>query len=484
MKRAFIVIVSTLACTTLARAAPTRSLPPPHADPAPVVEVMRYAMPSFGEVNLYRPAREPEGTVLFLSDSDGWTSAREKMARSLARKGFLVAGVSTPALMQAMRKSRSPCNNANYPLIDLARDVQHRAAVKLYKKPIVIGYGEGATLTYASIAQWPNAGYQGAISINPVARLASRKPWCVAAGFSASHAASGWRFVPNKLVTVPWVVMQQSPDAVADRRALMAFIAAVPHASLIDLPGNGIDKIGEDQLTTRTATAIHALLPPPIPRGIAGNVSIPDMPLTLVPPAQGKQSDRMAIAYSGDGGWVGIDRDLATQVAASGIPVVGIDSLSYFWSARTPKGAAQDLSRLIRGFGERWNKRKVLLIGYSFGADVLPYIIDNLDPDTRARIDSVALLGLSSTADFQFHLTSWIDVASSDSLPTIPAISRLRGMTLRCIRGTEETDSACPSIPKGLAQQYVVPGGHHFDRNAPLLGKIVIGQRKPGAVTQ
>ncbi|MET0365726.1 MAG: AcvB/VirJ family lysyl-phosphatidylglycerol hydrolase [Sphingobium sp.] len=278
--------------------------------------------------------------------------------------------------------------------------------------------------------------------------------------------------------------MQQQPDATSDRHALTALVAAVPHASLIDLPGNSVGEAGADMLGARTATAIHALLPPPPPKDFAGQVPIPDMPLTIVPPARGRQSDLMAIAYSGDGGWVGIDRDLAAQVAAAGIPVVGVDSLSYFWSARNPKRAGEDLSRLIRSFGERWNKRRVLLIGYSFGADALPYMIDALDADARSRIDSVALLGLSSTADFQFHLTSWINVASSDSLPTIPAITRLRGLTIRCVRGAEETDSACPAIPKGLAQQFVVPGGHHFDRNAPLLGRIVLGQRKPGMVVR
>jgi type IV secretory pathway VirJ component len=41
----------------------------------------------------------------------------------------------------------------------------------------------------------------------------------------------------------------------------------------------------------------------------------------------------MAVMYSGDGGWVGLDRDVAAVLAKAGVPVVGIDSLSYFWSA-------------------------------------------------------------------------------------------------------------------------------------------------------
>lgn len=458
---------------------------PPAPSPPAKVETSRYALANFGTVSVYRPDREPAGVVLVLSDRDGWTPARDRMARALAGRGLLVAGVATPVLLQAMEASPKACDNPNYPLIDLSRDLQHRVAVRSYHKPVVLGIGTGATLAYAGIAQWANAGYQGAISINPAHSLPGRKPWCAAPGFLPHRVTKpqhGWRFVANRQIGVPWVVVQQRPGAMADRRALTALVAAVPHASLIDLPGNGTERAGDEQLIARTAGAVAALLPPPIPGPVAGDVTLPDMPLTLVAAAPGKTSDMMAIAYSGDGGWVGIDRDLSAQIAAAGIPVVGVDSLSYFWSARSPAGAASDLSRLIRGFGTRWGKRRVVLVGYSFGADVMPHMIDHLDPEARSRIASVALLGLSSTADFQFHLTSWINMDSANAMPTIPAIAKLRGMTIRCVRGDQENDSACPAIPAGLAQQYVVPGGHHFDRNAVLLGQIVLGQRKAGVI--
>ncbi|MET0365725.1 MAG: hypothetical protein ABW169_13845 [Sphingobium sp.] len=140
VKRGAIVFMSVIACATLTGEAPTPAVPVRAANRL-AVETLRYTMADFGEVILYRPDREPDGVVLFLSDSDGWTPARDKMARTLAGTGLLVAGVSTPALLQAMAKSRSACNNANYPLIDLARDVQHRTAMTLYRKPVVLGYG-------------------------------------------------------------------------------------------------------------------------------------------------------------------------------------------------------------------------------------------------------------------------------------------------------------------------------------------------------
>jgi len=60
------------------------------------------------------------------------------------------------------------------------------------------------------------------------------------------------------------------------------------------------------------------------------------------------------------------------SLAANGIPVIGLDSLRYFWSARSPQGLGADLDRMIRYYLTQLGKQRVVLIGYSQGADVLP----------------------------------------------------------------------------------------------------------------
>lgn len=57
---------------------------------------------------------------------------------------------------------------------------------------------------------------------------------------------------------------------------------------------------------------------------------------------------QVVIVLSGDGGWAGLDKAVAAELNARGVPVVGWDSLRHFWDARTPDGAAHDLDRLIR----------------------------------------------------------------------------------------------------------------------------------------
>ena len=204
------------------------------------------------------------------------------------------------------------------------------------------------------------------------------------------------------------------------------------------------------------------------------SASVDDLPLNLVTNAQAPRSNTMAVMYSGDGGWAGLDRDMAARLAASGIPVVGVDSLDYFWIAKSPVQAGSDLGRIISHFSQQWQRPKVILLGYSFGADDLLFIVNAMPPTLKPAIARMSMLGLDQSADFQFHLASWLDVSGANSLPTVPEIAGTRGISMQCIRGEQESDSACTAIPPGIAREVVLPGGHHFGGNADALVAAVL----------
>jgi len=90
------------------------------------------------------------------------------------------------------------------------------------------------------------------------------------------------------------------------------------------------------------------------------------------------------------------------------VPVAGFDSLRYFWGPRTPEELAADLDRVIRYYAAHWSRSEVLLVGYSQGADVLPFALNRLPAATRAKVRLTALLGPGQKASFEFHLTNWI----------------------------------------------------------------------------
>src|SRR6185436_2158190 len=57
--------------------------------------------------------------------------------------------------------------------------------------------------------------------------------------------------------------------------------------------------------------------------------SLEDIPVVEVPAVGTAKNDLFAILISGDGGWAGIDKEVAAALSERGVPVAGIDSLRY-----------------------------------------------------------------------------------------------------------------------------------------------------------
>ncbi len=161
-------------------------------------------------------------------------------------------------------------------------------------------------------------------------------------------------------------------------------------------------------------------------------------------------------------------------------PYCGWNSLDYFWTPRTPRAAPGTSTRSFDTIS-RHGEESALLVGYSFGADVLPFLTSRLSADVKARIASVGLIGLGSHAAFEFHVSSWLGGGDDQRFPTGPEVRRLAGIPVVCIQGSDESDSGC----KGLAvppEVETVPGGHHYGGDyAGLVARVlqdVEGERK------
>jgi type IV secretory pathway VirJ component len=203
--------------------------------------------------------------------------------------------------------------------------------------------------------------------------------------------------------------------------------------------------------------------------------ALTDLPLVEVA-AHGAPSPAMAVLISGDGGWAAIDKSIANALAARGIPVVGINSLQYFWRERKPEEIASDLTRVIAAYRAKWQRGEVVLIGYSRGADVLPFAVPRMNADMRRTIRLVALLAPSTEATFQFHMSDWL--RDPHGAPTLPEARKLRGMRVLCVHGDAETDSLCPQLDAGLARDLTLHGGHHFDGKYGAIAARILEEMK------
>jgi len=127
--------------------------------------------------------------------------------------------------------------------------------------------------------------------------------------------------------------------------------------------------------------------------------------------------------------------------------VIGWDSLRYFWSRKSPEQIANDLSQVIDTYATRWGASKVALIGYSFGAGIIPFAYDRLPREAKERVVQLSLLGFASTTDFEISIAGWLGApASKDAAPTEPALASIDPMMIQCFYGEDESDSACPAL--------------------------------------
>jgi type IV secretory pathway VirJ component len=259
------------------------------------------------------------------------------------------------------------------------------------------------------------------------------------------------------------MVLQGDIDQVCDPAGTRAFVAATGAARLFWLPkvGHGFSVTRNwDPQFVEAYRAIASAHPPEVVRA-ASESGVEDLALEEVKATGGEDGDAMAVILTGDGGWADIDETLAAGLAVRGVPVVGWSSLRYYWTPRTPEAAAADLARIIDHYKRRWHKDRVLLVGYSFGADVIPFLVNRLPAAARAHVEGVTLLGLSDTAAFEFHVSDWVARGEDERYPTAPEVARM-GVPVTCVHGSEEEDSACLALKDPPVRVATVGSGHHF----------------------
>lgn len=417
---------------------------------------------SFKDVSLYRPKGEAKSFVLFLSGEAGWTPALGAQAQALAEQGAAVAGIDTPQMLARMARDSGDCLLPDGDLENLSHFLQGYARLPAYFPPLLVGPGLGGTLGYAMLAQAPEDTFGGAISMGFCPALTLKKPLCRGEGvhFTRRAGSAGLALLPTPKLSAPWVVLQGGEDKVCSPANVQTFVAQVGGAELVLVPGvNHAGAVGADAQPALLAAHQKfgkALAPLPV----APESSVADLPLVLVPSSL--TSDTLAVLLSGDGGWAGIDKQLAAKLSAAGVPVVGLDSLRYFWSARTPDGLAQDLDRVMRTFAAQWKKTRVLLVGYSQGADVLPFAVNRLPATANALLAHTVLIGPGEKASFEFRLSNWVG-KNNAGLPLMPELQKMAAARTLCIYGTDDRDTLCPRVSTEFVTPVPMAGGHHFD---------------------
>ena len=431
----------------------------------PSTETLDYGL--FGTLHLTRPAGDIAHTVLFFSDRDGWSARQDHLSAALAAEGAFVVGIDLPTYLKKLESLSSKCSYPAGHVEEVAHWIERHEGLATYTYPLVVGDGDGATFAYALVAQAPVGTFAGLVTLGWNQSFRLPHGFCPGDAGAMTAADNGaFRVVPVAELPATWIPKPLAQGArittiLADARAGATVLGAV-------LPPLAAREAGADLGATyarwrKNEDAARVALPD----------DVADLPLTEIAPTKG-DAHRIAIIITGDGGWAGLDRGVADALTSDGVRVIGFSTLKFFWHKQTPDAAAQAIARVIEHYGKADPQASFVLIGYSFGASLVPVVANRLPDEARKRVDGGVLISPDDEAVFEIHVGDWFGSTHHDeALPIGPEMASTK-VPLVCVHGADENDSFCLKPQPSKVRVVDLPGGHHYDGDYTALGNLIV----------
>lgn len=186
-----------------------------------------------------------------------------------------------------------------------------------------------------------------------------------------------------------------------------------------------------------------------------------DLPL-IIYRSSNPLSSKLVVLLSGDGGWQDFNNKLAVQFAKKGFHTIGFNSRTYFWHQRTPEQTTDDLIKLLRKYSTQWKSKQIILSGYSFGADVVPFLYNRLPEDLKNKVSTIQLLSPFLSTDFKIYVTDLI--APGEDNRTFKVKDEVGKITIPiyCFYGEEEEPKSLADLSQKNFFIKLLPGNHHY----------------------
>jgi type IV secretory pathway VirJ component len=431
-------------------------------------------VPVFGKVYIYNRTTTPQNVILMISGDEGWKAGVVSFSETFSVMNSLVIGVDILRYFKELRLRTDECYHVAADFVQLVTDVEKKYDFPDYKPPVLMGYSSGATLVYGILAQSRPGTFIGGISIGFCPDIDLPKKLCEINGLTVKEDIPGKRYLlqPDKELGNNWIVLNGQLDKICNYPAVVDFVSRTKNAELVTLPkvGHGFSKWNDfmpqwKDAFSRLLTKYEKDKPP-----LVNIDQVKSLPLIITNSKFQDKKAPFALLISGDGGWYGFEQSIADNLALTGIPTVGLDSKKYFWKRRTPEETAIDIAKALNYYSNEWGREKFVLVGYSLGAEIVPFIVNRLPDDMKSRVKSAVLMSPATSTDFEIHISNMLGMGNkNNTYNTINEIVNIKSTPTLIIFGEGEKTQ----IPELLAGKAVVirkiPGDHHYKFNLPLI---------------
>jgi type IV secretory pathway VirJ component len=337
-----------------------------------------------------------------------------------------------------------------------------------------MGYSSGATLVYGILAQARPGTFSGGISVGFCPDIELPKMLCQINGLTEKVFVSGksYLFQPDAKLGNPWIVLNGKLDKVCNYTEVEDFVKKTTDAELITLSkvGHGFSRWSDFMPQWKDAYMRIIQKSEKIEPSTVKIEEVKDLPLVITNTVIQNNNAPIALLISGDGGWYGFEQSIADNLSKQGIPTIGLDSKKYFWTRSSPEETAADITKALMYYSKQWGKERFMLIGYSLGAEIIPFIVNRLTVEMKSKVTSVVLLSPETKTDFEIHISNMLGMGNHQNTYNVTEeIIKMQPVPTLMIFGEGEKSKIQGLLKGTLVKIRLIPGDHHYKFNLPLI---------------
>lgn len=197
----------------------------------------------------------------------------------------------------------------------------------------------------------------------------------------------------------------------------------------------------------------------------------PTKHLPVIESKSGANLDYYVILFTGNGGWRKLVQSVTYYLNQKNVSVLAINTKKYLLSKKNPNQICCDLETLIDRYNIKWKGKKVIIIGYSMGAEILPFAINCMEDKYKQKIIDLILIGPGQKATFKVKLRDyyWEVNKGEDIYPELQKMNKVKTYVI-C---DDNRFSICHENLDGVVEHDFLGGGHHFGGDYNKLSSLV-----------
>jgi type IV secretory pathway VirJ component len=182
----------------------------------------------------------------------------------------------------------------------------------------------------------------------------------------------------------------------------------------------------------------------------------------------------LIVYLSGDGGMNSFTTSLVQSLNKKGYAILALDSKSYFWKKKDPQEFASAMSQSISNYLKAEKLSSFIVLGYSFGAAVSPFLVTRLPQNLHSKCKDLVLLSVSAHTEFEVKVLDMLGWGSKKDENVIAELNKV-SLPVILFFGKDEIDF--PANKVTIHKQVIVmDGGHHYDNDIVDLSDKIINK--------